>query len=277
MQGAQDSEGRWAVVTGASSGLGALFAQRLAHRGFALVLSGRDRNRLANVADAIRHSNPLADVDVVVADLAAPGGVEGLAEALEGRRIEVLVNNAGFGSYGPFTTVEAEREADIVEVDIGAVVRLTHTVLSGMLERGAGQILNIASTIAFQPAPYQAVYGAAKAFVLSFSQALWAETRRSGVTVAAVCPGPTRTGFLHALQHDVSHTANYRKLGEPEPVVEAGLRALDRRRPVVVVGARNRLLATTVRFLPRRLLTQLTGRLLRPTDHGGKSVETAAR
>jgi short-subunit dehydrogenase len=266
MQRTQNLDGRWAVVTGASSGLGPIFAERLAQRGFALVLTGRDAKRLAHVATTIRDQKPRVDIDVVVADLAAPRGVAILVEALEGRRVDVLVNNAGFGSYGPFASADGERESNLVAVDVTAPVRLTHAVLPGMLERGSGQILNVASTIAFQPAPYQAVYGAAKAFLLSFSQALGAETSGSGITVAAVCPGPTRTGFVTALRDDVSHTAIYRKLGEPGPVVEAGLRALDRGRSVVVVGARNRVLATSGRFLPRRLLTRLTARLLRPVD-----------
>jgi uncharacterized protein len=117
-------------------------------------------------------------------------------------------------------------------VNVDAPVRLSHAVLPGMLTRGAGGILNVASTIAFQPAPYQATYGAVKAFVLSFSQALWAETRGSGVTVTALCPGPTWTGFVDALGSDVSHTGIYRHLAAPEPVVIAGLRALDRGQPV---------------------------------------------
>ena len=114
---------------------------------------------------------------------------------------------------------------DVIGVDVGALVRLTRAVLPGMIELGRGGVLNVASTIAFQPAPYQATYGAAKAFVLSFSQALWQETRHRGVTVTALCPGPTKTGFLDALQNaEASHTAVYAKLAEPGPVVDAGLR-----------------------------------------------------
>jgi uncharacterized protein YndB with AHSA1/START domain len=135
-----------------------------------------------------------------------------------------------------------------------------------MLARGSGGILNVASTIAFQPAPYQAVYGASKAFVLSFSQALWAETRAAGVAVTALCPGPTRTGFIDALGADVGHTTIYRRLADPGHVIEAGLRALDKGRAVVIPGVRNRVLAQSGRFMPREWLTRVTARWLRPVN-----------
>ena len=125
-----------------------------------------------------------------------------------------------------------------------------------MLARGSGGNLNVASTIAFQPAPYQAVYGASKAFVLSFSEALWAEARARGVSVTALCPGPTRTGFVDALGAEVGHTAIYRRLADPEPVIEAGLRALDKGRAVIIPGVRNKLLAASGRFMPREWLTR---------------------
>jgi short-subunit dehydrogenase len=135
-----------------------------------------------------------------------------------------------------------------------------------MVARGRGGILNVASTIAFQPGPYQATYGASKAFVLSLSQALWAETRGSGVTVTALCPGPTRTGFVDALGSDVSHTAIYRRLAAPEPVVAAGLRALDRGHAVVVPGWRYRVMTTGGRLLPGWLSALVGGRMLRPAE-----------
>ena len=145
-------------------------------------------------------------------------------------------------------------------------ITLARAFLPGMLARGSGGILNVASTIAFQPAPYQAVYGASKAFVLSFSQALWAEARAAGVAVTALCPGPTRTGFVDALGADVGHTAIYRRLADPEPVIEAGLRALDKGRAVVIPGVRNKLIAESGRFMPREWLTRVSARLLRPAS-----------
>lgn len=131
-----------------------------------------------------------------------------------------------------------------------------------MIAQGSGGIINVASTIAFQPAPSQAVYGACKAFVLSFSEALWAEARTAGVAVTALCPGPTRTGFVDALGADVGQTAIYRRLAEPGPVIYAALRALDEGRAVVIPGLRNNLMAVGDRFMPRKWLTLLTGRLL---------------
>lgn len=258
-----------AVVTGASSGLGAIFAEQLAQRGFSLVLAGRDRTRLEAVKQRIGTGT---DVELVVGDLAANDGVEELIARLDGRAIDVLVNNAGFGTYGPFAEIDAGRERELVAVNVDAPVRLTHAVLPGMVARGRGGILNVASTIAFQPGTYQAAYGASKAFVLSLSQALWAETRGSGVTVTALCPGPTHTGFVDALGSDVSHTAIYRHLAEPGPVVAAGLRGLDRGRAVVVPGWRYRMMATGGRLAPGWFSALMSGRMLRPAAAPAKAA-----
>lgn len=253
----------WAVITGASSGFGAIFADQLAKRGLSLLLAGRDEARLAAVAQRVRQTAGI-DVELVVGDLGTEAGVDALAARLAGRTVDVLVNNAGFGTYGRFSELDADREHELVAVNVDALVRLTHAVLPGMLARGRGGILNVASTIAFQPGTYQATYGASKAFVLSLSQALWAETRGSGVTVTALCPGPTRTGFVGALGSDVSHTAIYRHLAAPEPVVAAGLRALDRGRAVAVPGWRNRIMTTGGRFSPGWLSALISARMLRP-------------
>ena len=249
-----------AVITGASSGLGAIFAVQLAQRGMSLLLAGRDEARLSAVAQRVGRQ-----VEVFIGDLGTRAGVDELVARLDGREVDVLVNNAGFGTYGPFAELDAGRERELVAVNVDALVRLTHAVLPGMLARGRGGILNVASTIAFQPGPYQATYGASKAFVLSLSQALWAETRGSGVSVTALCPGPTRTGFVDALGSDVSHTATYRRLAAPEPVVAAGLRALDRGRAVVVPGWRHRVMATGGRLMPGWLSALVSGRMLRPS------------
>jgi uncharacterized protein len=231
----------FAVITGASSGLGAVFADQLAKRGHSLVLAGRDEQRLSAVAQRVGRN-----AELVVGDLGTAAGVDAPI------------------THGPFAEIDAGREHELVAVNVDALVRLTHAVLPGMLARGRGGILNVASTIAFQPGPYQATYGASKAFVLSLSQALWAETRGTGVTVTALCPGPTRTGFVDALGSDVSHTAIYRHLAAPEPVVAAGLRALGKGRAVVVPGWRYRVMATGGRLLPGSLSALVSGRMLRP-------------
>ena len=255
---------RWAVVTGASSGLGRGLAARLADRGMSLVLTGRNAARLDEAAREICRAAPRVKVETVAADLATQSGVSALLDYVGHRPIEVLINNAGFGSYGPFAEADADREADEVAVDVNAVVTLARAFLPGMLARGSGGILNVASTIAFQPAPYQAVYGASKAFVLSFSEALWAEARAAGVTVTALCPGPTRTGFVDALGAEVGHTAIYRRLADPGPVIDAGLRGLDKGRAVVIPGVRNKVIAASGRFMPREWLTRVSANLLRP-------------
>jgi len=264
----------WAVVTGASSGLGALFAESLAKRGLPLVLAGRDEARLTEVRHRVQQWAPGVDVELVVGDLGSQAGVETLVTVLSGRVVDVLVNNAGFGTYGALSDIDPDRDRELIAVNVDALVRLTHAVLPGMLARGHGRILNVASTIAFQPGPYQAAYGASKAFVLSFSQALWAETRGSGVSVTALCPGATRTGFVDALDADVSQTAIYKRLAAPEPVVAAGLRALDRGRPVVVSGLRNRVMATASRLSPGWVGALISGRMLRPA---GERVHAAAQ
>jgi short-subunit dehydrogenase/uncharacterized protein YndB with AHSA1/START domain len=254
--------GNWAVVTGASSGLGRIVARRLAERGMSLVLTGRNAARLEETAQQVRASVPAAQIEIVAADLAAREGVAALLAHVGDRPVEVLVNNAGFGTYGAFVASDGAREDQEIAVDVAAVVSLARAVFPGMVERGSGGILNVASTIAFQPAPSQAVYGASKAFVLSFSQALWGEARGTGVSVTALCPGPTRTGFVEALGADVGHTSIYRRLAEPDQVVDAGLRALDTGRAVVVTGLVNRLMAAGGRFMPRDWLTLFTARLL---------------
>ena len=261
-----DYQGQWAVVTGASSGLGRGLAAGLADRGMSLVLTGRNEARLDETTHQIRRAAPSVRVETVAADLSRRSGVSALLDHVGDRPIEVLVNNAGFGSYGPFAEADPDREADEVAVDVGTVVTLARAFLPGMLARGSGGILNVASTIAFQPAPYQAVYGANKAFVLSFSQALWAEARAAGVAVTALCPGPTRTGFVDALGADAGHTAIYRQLAEPEPVIKAGLRALDKGQAVVIPGVRNKAIAASGRFMPHEWLTRVSARLLRPAS-----------
>jgi short-subunit dehydrogenase len=260
----KNQEAGWAVVTGASSGLGALFAEKLAKRGVSLVLTGRAEARLTEVQQRVRQLAPGVEVELVAGDLGTAAGVDALVGALDGRVVDVLVNNAGFGTYGPLHEIDPARDRALIAVNVDALVRLTHAVLPGMLARGRGRILNVASTIAFQPGPYQATYGASKAFVLSFSQALWAETRGSGVTVTALCPGATRTGFVDALDADVSQTAVYKRLASPEPVVAAGLRAMDRGRPVVVTGLQNRLMTTASRLSPGWVGALIGGRMLRP-------------
>jgi len=250
-----------ALVTGASSGLGAEFARQLARRGSNLILVARSTDRLRALAAEIEQTRPVR-VEVLPADLADRSAVAAVAEHVRGR-VHLLVNNAGLGTYGPF--VDTDRDYEQILVNNAALVALTRALLPDMLDRHAGGVLNVASTIAFQPGPYQAVYAATKAFVLSFTEALRVETRASGVRVLALCPGPVQTGFLTALGDDrAAHTAIYSRLDRADRVVTAGLRALDRDRGIAIPGTRNTLLAWGPRFTPRTVTARISGRLLRP-------------
>lgn len=183
--------GKVALITGASMGIGAAFARELAARGMNLVLVARSVDRLQALADELTPRHGIR-VEVVPADLSQPDAGRAIAETCSrlGLEVHLLVNNAGFGTSGPFHTISPERERDEVMVNVLAVVDLTHRFLPGMRARKAGGIINVASTAAFQPIPYLAVYAASKAFVLSFSEALWAECQEEAVRVLALCPGP---------------------------------------------------------------------------------------
>ena len=199
----------WAVVTGASSGLGALFAEKLAQRGMPLVLAGRDEARLTEVRQRVERLAPGVDVELVVGDLGSQAGVDALIAVLDGRVDRRPGQQRGLWHLRP---VPGDRSRPRPRSDrrqrrrVGSASPMR--CCPECWNAGAAGFLNVASTIAFQPGPYQATYGASKAFVLSFSQALWAETRGSGVSVTALCPGPTRTGFVDALDADVSGTAD---------------------------------------------------------------------
>ncbi|NNG02735.1 MAG: SDR family NAD(P)-dependent oxidoreductase, partial [Inquilinus sp.] len=185
-----------ALVTGASAGIGAELAARAAADGFDLVLTARRTAPLEALAERLRKRYG-AESTIIAADLATARGPAGLLKEIAGRglAIDVLVNNAGFGAAGRFDMMDAKTVDGMIAVNIAAVTRLARALLPGMLERPRGGVLNVASTAAFQPGPMMAVYYATKSYVLSFSEARWEETRGSGVTVTALCPGPTRTEF----------------------------------------------------------------------------------
>jgi uncharacterized protein len=227
--------GTTALVTGASSGLGTEFARQLAARGSNLVLVARSTDRLASLADSLRSSYPVA-VTVVAADLSLPDQVNHVAVATAATEIHLLVNNAGFATYGNFAGLDPAREHTEMMVNAVAPVDLAHAVLPGMLTRGCGGIITVASSIAFQPSPRHAVYGATKAFLLAFSEALWVETRGSGVRILALCPGPVATAFFDNLGDQTATTSSiYRHAASPADIVRAGLRGLDHDAMTVVV------------------------------------------
>jgi short-subunit dehydrogenase len=243
-----------ALITGASAGLGVEFARQLSARGHRLVLVARRKDRL----DAL--AAELGNARVVACDLGEPGAVAGLmADILaHGETVSLLVNNAGFGLGGRFASLDGPRQRSMIDLNCGALTQLAHAVLPDMMARKQGRILNVASTAAFQPGPGMAVYFATKAFVLSFTEALHEELRTTGITVSALCPGPTATEFGTAAGFAPSSAIN-RLAANAEDVVRAGLDGIDAGRAVVIPGLLNKAGAQGHRLLPRALLRRLAG------------------
>jgi short-subunit dehydrogenase len=259
---ATDSSRPIALVTGASGGIGLELAKLFAADGHDLVLVARDRDRLAAVARELesRHGIRATAAPADLADPAAPAALHAALER-EGRRVDVLVNNAGFGLCGGFAELDASAQVEMVQVNVAALTHLTRLCLPPMLARRAGGILNVASTAAFQPGPLMAVYYASKAYVLSFSEALAGELAGTGVTVTALCPGPTATGFQSRAGMERSRMLRDLRLMDASAVARAGYRAFRAGRRVVVPGWTNRLLAGAVCFLPRGLVLRVARRL----------------
>ncbi|HEX2556135.1 MAG TPA: SDR family oxidoreductase [Microvirga sp.] len=253
---------RWAVVTGASSGIGAEMARVLARRGYALVLVARREERLQALAAEIRAEAPSLRIEVVTLDLEDRDAPMDLVETLAERGITVhtLVNNAGFGLRGRFATLPYERQIGMIELNVTALTRLCRLVLPGLIERRRGGIVNVASTAAFQAGPNMAVYYATKAFVLSLSEALHEETKPHGVVVTALCPGPTATEFGSIADMEMTRVFKFgsRPVGE---VARAGVDGYEAGRAIVIPGAGNRLGAIGSKLFPRALVRRIAGRL----------------
>ena len=259
--------GKTALVTGASYGIGEAFARRLAADGANVVVTARSRDRLDALANGLRARHGV-DITVIEADLAltsAPGEIFNATEG-RGRRVDLLVNNAGFGAAGDFADIPLERQIEMIRVNVTALVELSHLFLQPMVKRRAGAIVQVASTASFQGVPYTSIYSATKAFILNFSEGLWAECREYGVRVLALCPGPTATHFQTVA--GTSHLRNPEKMQTPEEVVEAGLRALAKNRSVAISGFGNKLMVGAERFVPRNLVTRIAAKLYRPFSSG---------
>ena len=256
-----DFKGNRALVTGASSGIGEVFASELAKRGANLVLVARSLDKLEALADRLRGRFGVS-VEVLVCDLSEPGAGAALAARLaeRGARTDVLINNAGFGLFGQLHEADPARTSRQVRLNVAALTELTCALLPQMRARDRGAIVNVASTAAFQPLPYMAVYSATKAYVLSFTEALWAETRGTGVRVTALCPGATNTAFFDTAS---KHASIGRRMA-PDQVVAAAFSALERRHCSVVPGLRNRLLAGAARLTPRQTAVRISERTMRP-------------
>jgi short-subunit dehydrogenase len=258
---------RWALVTGASSGIGLEIARVLAARGYDLVLTARNKDALDNLAEELAARQGIT-ARVIVADLARAGAAAELHESIAraGMPIEILVNNAGFATYGPFSAADPAIERDELLVNVVALTELTKIFLAGMLARRSGRILNVASTAAFQAGPLMAVYHASKSYVLHFSEALAEEVRGSGVTVTTVCPGYTATGFQKRAGMANSKLFENSSLSAAN-VAQIAVDATLRGGTLVIPGFRNAALAWLVRFLPRRLVSGFLLRM-RERPHG---------
>jgi uncharacterized protein len=254
-----------ALVTGASSGIGLETARELAARGHDLVLVARSEARLATLAAELSTQHR-AQAHVIALDLAQPGAADRLADDItrRGLQVDVLVNNAGFGLFGRHVDTALASEQQMIDVNITALTRLTKRLLPAMAARGHGRILNVASTAAFQPGPYMAVYYATKAYVLSYSEALAEELAGSGVSVTALCPGPTASGFQDAAAMQSSALVKGKRLPSAAEVAAYGVRSLLAGRRVAVPGLMNRLMVQSVRFTPRRLVTRIVALMSRP-------------
>jgi len=248
------------LVTGASSGIGEAFARRLAAQCRTLILTARREEKLKRLADELAKEHDIA-VHVLAADLSRAGSAAELFAALErlGLTVDLLVNNAGFGKSGLFAEIPFELQAEMVRLNVNTLMELTRLVLPGMRQRKRGGVINVASNAAFQPVPHLAVYGATKAFVLSFSEAVAEEAAPDGVRVMALCPGATATDFWEV----AGMWQNRRdRLPTPDSVVAQGLRAFERGRRVFVPGAANKLTTWLARLGPRRLVAHIAGRVM---------------
>ena len=239
-----------ALVTGASGGIGFEFARLLAGDGYDLALVARSENKLRHVAGDLERRFG-AQVRVVVQDLSAVDAAAAVFEQVP--RCDVLINNAGFASNGRFDRIAETRTNEEVMLDVVTLTALTRKYLPGMLERGYGRVLNVASTSAFMPGPFMAVYYASKAYVLSFSEALWEELRGTGVSVTCLCPGATATGF--SKRADVDETPLFKlPVANATRVAEAGYHGMLKGKRVVIPGPSNLLVSISPKITPRRLL-----------------------
>jgi uncharacterized protein len=250
------------LITGASSGIGEAFARKLAAEGRDLLLVARSEDKLVTLCNEVGRVNRTRAQHIVL-DLSLPEAPRQLFEEAEkrGLEIDVLINNAGFGAMGDFAKLDLDRQLRIIDLNIKALVELTHRFLVPMRARGKGAIINVASTAGFQPVPYMAAYAATKAFVLSFSEALWEENRLYGIKIMALCPGVTDTNFFEAAQVE---KPPMRVMQSPEDVVDAALRGLKRGKSHVVSGWTNFFMVEAERLVPRALVTRVAGRMLRP-------------
>jgi len=250
------------LITGASSGIGETFARKLAAQGHDVLLVARSEDKLIALCNELGLNHNVR-AQYFVADLSQPDAPARLLEETRERNLEIdlLINNAGFGSMGEFGQLDLNRELNMIDLNVRSLVELTHLFLQPMRQRGRGSIINVASTASFQPVPFMATYAATKAFVLSFSEALWEENRAYGVKVMALCPGVTETSFFEASR---MKRPPGRVIQTSEQVVDVALRALKRGKSSVISGWPNRITVESERVVPRSLILRAIGAIMRP-------------
>jgi uncharacterized protein len=247
-----------ALITGASSGIGKAFAEELAQRKYNLIIIARSQSTLVELKEKLESQHQIT-VTVIVQDLSLTHSGEAIFNQVKSQNITVdlLINNAGFGDYGRFGDRNLQKQLDMIQVNISALVELTHLFLGEMTQRKNGEIINVSSIAGYQPLPYLSVYAATKAFVLSFSEAVWAEYREYGIKVLALCPGPTKSNFFEVAEFgNIPGFENSKNsLITAEEVVKNALSALEKQQPNIVTGGiGNQIIVNLGRFFPREFL-----------------------
>ncbi|WP_036476576.1 SDR family oxidoreductase [Myxosarcina sp. GI1] len=252
-----------ALVTGASFGIGKAFARELASKKMDLVLVARTQNKLQQLATELKDKYAIA-TEVIALDLSEPSAGKTLFDKVtaSGLNIDLLINNAGFGDYGAFCDRPLEKQLAMIQLNVSTVVELTGLFLPVMKQRGDGAIVNVSSIAAFQPIPYMSIYAATKAFILNFTEAIWAENKDSGVRILAVCPGPTESQFYDRADFPDSMAGmNDDNMDSPEAVVRETLAALEKGQSTIVTGGiGNQIIVNIPRFIPRDLLVNAVGK-----------------
>lgn len=254
-------ENKTALITGSSGGIGEDFAVAFAKRKVNLVLVARRVDKLAQLRTRLLEISPGITVDVIPADLAVPGSAEALAAQVTelGRSIDILINNAGVGNHGDFVTQGVAENAAQIQLNCVTLTELTGLFLPAMTKAGRGLVINVASTAAFQPTPGMAVYGATKAFVLSFTEALWQETKSTGVRVFALCPGATETEFFARTGEEFLTSGRQTS----QQVVDTAMAAIDKSGPTVISGLKNAVLASAYRYTPKKILLAVSQQIMK--------------
>lgn len=250
---------KWALITGASQGIGYELAKIAADDGYYLILVGRTKERLVVVTKELETRH--VKIIVCIKDLVDPNAAKEIYQSLKERDITInmLINNAGFGVFGKFLDTDLKENLDMVQVNLVALTELTHLIAKDMVSHKKGAILNVASTAAFLPIPYMSIYAATKAYVLSFTEALASELEGTGVSVTALCPGPTKTGFHKRAK--VEHVQTFKKMMDAKTVAKIGYEAMKKGKTVAIPGVQNKTFSLLTKITPRKITTHFARKI----------------